>query len=466
MPPPQLQPGTDDKRYTVDRAAARNRTPNSTVSFPTSMGPPSTTETPTRGRPTGGTPGTPRYLRLPKTSPSLTPEPMFSPPKGARRAQDPALPTVQLFRVLNKYRIGVDEEDCIAGPHIATKHSSLERVGIFMSQNAYKAACALVQQLAGRDRDLRPSLPSRCSDQPLFHNLRLCRLRHFPCTPFNLELFWKHLDAILRAQCWRGLGPNRALMIQESTRGGPPATPSEFSRMDEDPEGILESLMTIVIQRQLAREGAQFGTRAPAVHRDQRGPVDSQERAGEDVVRRERSVGQGRRAVRGARLVYAGAAALERLHPTDSHTERPAVVGRVRWPAHRSLEGRVGLSARAATSSCVPSGLGWNSMTCTCRLTPRRGPPSSLAVVKELGVMKGPLFARTTPPTSRYPPTRPRITLGLRRRDGERARTRRAVPAAFEGGFLLRTMHFHPCTRLDPQVGVTISNVTITITGL
>jgi hypothetical protein len=95
------------KQYMAERAAARNRTPNSTVSFPTPMGPPSTprvvsaTETPTRGRPTG-TPGTPRYLRIPKTSSSPTPEPMFSPPRGARRTQDHELPTVQLLRVMSK----------------------------------------------------------------------------------------------------------------------------------------------------------------------------------------------------------------------------------------------------------------------------------------------------------------------------------------------------------------------------
>jgi hypothetical protein len=168
--------------------------------------------------------------------------------------------------------IGAGEEDYIADPHIATKHSSSERVGFFctfspprvsemkypvthcvcpqsfvaVSENAYNAACALVQDLAGRDRKLLCLLDAGINPFFIIYACADCgiSLPH----RFSLELFWRHLDAIIQAQCWRGLGANRAYMIQESTRGGSPAMPSKFSLKDDDPQGILGSLMAIAIQ--------------------------------------------------------------------------------------------------------------------------------------------------------------------------------------------------------------------------
>ncbi|KAI0290707.1 hypothetical protein BC826DRAFT_1106319 [Russula brevipes] len=107
--------------------------------------------------------------------------------------------------------IGVDEEACKVDRYIATKHSSSERVGFFMSPNAYMAACALVQDLAGHNRDLGCLLGAGANPFFIIYACANCgiSLPH----RFNLELFWRHLDATLRPQCWLGLGANRAFMI-------------------------------------------------------------------------------------------------------------------------------------------------------------------------------------------------------------------------------------------------------------
>jgi hypothetical protein len=65
---------------------------------------------------------------------------------------------------------------------------------------------------------------------------------------FSRELLWKHLDAIIRAKCWRGLGPRN-----------PPSdvgdVPRKYSRKDlqQDPEHIVRKLLALSI-----------GGRAPA----------------------------------------------------------------------------------------------------------------------------------------------------------------------------------------------------------
>ncbi|KAI0290242.1 hypothetical protein BC826DRAFT_553533 [Russula brevipes] len=121
---------------------------------------------------------------------------------------------------------------------------------IAVSQNTYQVACTLVQELAESKGDLGCLLDAGINP---FFIIYACADCDVPLPRgFNLELFWRHLDATLQAQCWRGLGANRTLIVEESseesTDGGEPEEPPEFAQMDDDPEGILESLMTITIE--------------------------------------------------------------------------------------------------------------------------------------------------------------------------------------------------------------------------
>jgi hypothetical protein len=66
------------------------------------------------------------------------------------------------------------------------------------------------------------------------------RTAAFPSRCFSRELLWKHLDGIIEARCWRGLGSNDVGGAQSGSslnRG----SPYVCDRKD-DPEGIVELL--------------------------------------------------------------------------------------------------------------------------------------------------------------------------------------------------------------------------------
>ena len=76
------------------------------------------------------------------------------------------------------------------------------------------AACAMVLTFARRGSDLQCLLDAGINP---FFIIYACADCGVPLPPFfSLELFWKHLDAIIGAQCWRGLGADRTA-IQTST---------------------------------------------------------------------------------------------------------------------------------------------------------------------------------------------------------------------------------------------------------
>jgi hypothetical protein len=200
------------KKHMEDKVASRRHASSrsSPGMSPGMMGPPGVPlcapGTPTHARPTGSNPTPPLFppqLRLRRSSSSLTPVEMNHTPKRERRAQDPARPTVQLLRVLNKCwsedtstqvrwslkdgllngrceeldrsrmwdtlghavgnvwphlrgwimhhipsddntewfsgadRIDAIDEGVIADPDIATKYSSLERVGFFSTHPSF-----------------------------------------------------------------------------------------------------------------------------------------------------------------------------------------------------------------------------------------------------------------------------------------------------------------------------------------
>jgi hypothetical protein len=107
------------------------------------------------------------------------------------------------------------------------------------------AACAFVLLLARRRTNLQCLLEAGINP---FFIIYACADCDVPLPPsFSLELFWKHLDAIISAQCWRGLGAERAA-VQNSTGGGALSNFSAISLGNEDREGIVRTLLDLTLQ--------------------------------------------------------------------------------------------------------------------------------------------------------------------------------------------------------------------------
>jgi hypothetical protein len=122
---------------------------------------------------------------------------------------------------------------------------------IAVSPNAYMAACTLVLLLAGRRTDLQCLLEAGINP---FFIIYACADCGVPLPPsFSLELFWKHLDAIISAQCWRGLGAE-STAVQNSTHGGALPNFSDFSQENEDREGIVRTLLALSLQSKLPEQ--------------------------------------------------------------------------------------------------------------------------------------------------------------------------------------------------------------------
>jgi hypothetical protein len=107
------------------------------------------------------------------------------------------------------------------------------------------AACALVLSLAARRTDFQGLLETGMNP---FFIIYACADCDVPLPrSFSLELFWKHLDAIISAKCWRGLGADRTA-IQGSARGGEVPMFPEFEQESEDPEGIVGALLILSLR--------------------------------------------------------------------------------------------------------------------------------------------------------------------------------------------------------------------------
>ncbi len=78
-----------------------------------------------------------------------------------------------------------------------------------MSSKAYETACELVRSLATTRTDLQVLMNSGINPFFMIYAFADCGIPLPNC--FSRELLWKHLDAILEAQCWRGLGSNQTL---------------------------------------------------------------------------------------------------------------------------------------------------------------------------------------------------------------------------------------------------------------
>ncbi|KAH9987295.1 hypothetical protein BJV74DRAFT_796536 [Russula compacta] len=256
------------------------------------------TETPTRRRPTVFPPN----LRLRKTSSSRPATPSNAGSSMVRRARDPTCPTVQLLRVLNNCRevdmerevawtvrddrlggrteqrdrsrmwdllgtavnnvwpniwgwimshtpfdndmewftwdngINSTNEDYISDPGIAAKPSSFERMGFSMSDRAYDTACELIRVHAAKGTNFGYLVDGINS----FFLIYACADCGIPLPEkISREFLWKHLDAIIGAKCWRGLG-SRSQFAQASPSAS--VSQSEFST-EEDPENIVTRLL-------------------------------------------------------------------------------------------------------------------------------------------------------------------------------------------------------------------------------
>lgn len=118
-----------------------------------------------------------------------------------------------------------------------------------MTGSIYDAACNIVRSLARRDSSLR--CLQHTSINPFFV-IYACADCDVPLPiDFNRKFLWDHLDTILRAKCWRGLGSGRpdsqhyAARADASASAGGDHIPPKFLRRGEDPDGILQSLLRL-----------------------------------------------------------------------------------------------------------------------------------------------------------------------------------------------------------------------------
>jgi hypothetical protein len=108
-----------------------------------------------------------------------------------------------------------------------------------VSPEAYDAACQIIRTLASSGSDFECFVRSGVNPFFMIYAFADCGVP-LPCC-FSRELLWKHLDGIIEARCWRGLGANHADAPSGSSSRVNLGSPYVCDRQG-DPEGILESL--------------------------------------------------------------------------------------------------------------------------------------------------------------------------------------------------------------------------------
>jgi hypothetical protein len=108
-----------------------------------------------------------------------------------------------------------------------------------VSPEAYDAACQIIRTLASSGSDFEYLVRSGVNPFFMIYAFADCGVPLPNC--FSRELLWKHLDGILEARCWRGLGSNHADAQSGSTSTVKCGSPY-IRGMKDDPEGIIESL--------------------------------------------------------------------------------------------------------------------------------------------------------------------------------------------------------------------------------
>lgn len=116
--------------------------------------------------------------------------------------------------------------------------------GCAVTPSAYDAACKIVKRISCSDRQ---SLAN--GEINPFFVIYACADSGVPLPDnFNRQLLWKHLDATLRAKCWRALGPARA-NIHHTRADADHVPPKIFRKGEEDPDDILKSLLKVSCSR-------------------------------------------------------------------------------------------------------------------------------------------------------------------------------------------------------------------------
>ena len=111
-----------------------------------------------------------------------------------------------------------------------------------MSPEAYDTSCELIRTLASSGTDFRCLVRSGVNPFFVIYAFADCGVSLPDC--FSRELLWKHLDGILEARSWRGLGYNHAYSQSSRSPSVNRGSPYVCNRED-DPEGIVE-LLTLV----------------------------------------------------------------------------------------------------------------------------------------------------------------------------------------------------------------------------
>ena len=163
-----------------------------------------------------------------------------------------------------------DNDHCTDSSNITAEHSSLARVGFYsqcfpfpfsevnafvayrvlflgcaVSDNSYMAACELVVSLQESASVLQSLMDKGVNP---FFLIYLCADCNVPLPAgFSLQLLWKHLAALIRAQCWRGLGSNAAI-LQQRPKSSVVFLPPEYSHTGEDPEGNVTKLLAVAVK--------------------------------------------------------------------------------------------------------------------------------------------------------------------------------------------------------------------------
>jgi hypothetical protein len=110
-----------------------------------------------------------------------------------------------------------------------------------VSHEAFTIARALIQELAACGHNFHGLL--HCDVNPFFI-IYACADCNLPLPDgFSRKLFWKHLDGIVRAQCWSGLDFTHGQAgTSTGTQGRAIAARLQFSWQD-DPEAIVNKLV-------------------------------------------------------------------------------------------------------------------------------------------------------------------------------------------------------------------------------
>lgn len=107
-----------------------------------------------------------------------------------------------------------------------------------VASSTYDAACSILKELSGKGTDFECLVKDGINPFFLIYAFADCNIP-LP-TNFSRQLLWKHLDAIVRAKCWRGLGYGRTNPLRDTSAEVDHAPPKGGEQ-----DAILESLLKL-----------------------------------------------------------------------------------------------------------------------------------------------------------------------------------------------------------------------------